>query len=263
MLNLKTKEEIYNNISQFINGSSVQVGSILDMFIQGVSRSIEKLHEKIDEYRNPHIYSRLEGEDLDDLGYFFDFPREPGEDDNTYKKRIFDWRQSMQKSNSTAIDNALLNLEHTSFAKHIPYTHGTGTGSIYIIPIEMTEGRKELAIQEAKDKIKNIVSEGYYLDFLIPETIPVDLAIDINTGESDSSFIQSEVISLMREYVNNIPPDSVMHIGDINRIGMEYPGVDYFQVIELRIDNRIMYGLEQKQALTKKFILNDITWIQR
>lgn len=231
------------------------------LFFEAVSSAIHRVYIEIEERRNPHIFSKLSGKDLDDTGWFFNMPRQEAEGDASYLERLMGWTYSMQRSNETAIQNALQNLSYSSFAKLIPLTHGAGTGTIYVIPKKYEKETINNAFSEIRERMEDQLSKGYYLDYVVPHPEPVVLTVRADFGTSDQQFATEQMTTKIREYINSLAPYEVLELGRINEIGVNYPGVRYFQVIGLSINGKSVGHIRLQQKLQTKMLLDQIAWV--
>jgi hypothetical protein len=124
---MKSFTEIYDSLkSKFFNRSKLEIqpGTVMDCFMLSATEALHEAHQEIENNKNPYIFTKLSGEDLDSTGYLVNCPRMPNEDDSTYFHRIINWTYNNATSNIIAIENALLNLTYASYAKYVPLTEG-------------------------------------------------------------------------------------------------------------------------------------------
>lgn len=261
---LRTKETIHNDINRhFFNKSGIEVEkkTVMDLYTASVSDALEEAHIQIEENKNPHIYTKLKGQELDDTGIFVNCPREQGESDASYLYRLMNWTFVNQASNTTAIKNELLNLEYGT-AEYIPFTRGSGTATVYIIPKSYDSQESiDTAVSEVKDKVKAITSPSLYIEYVIPEISEVVLHLCAKTKTGDIEIIKNNIKSQVAEYVNGIAPKDYLEVGVINMIGVNEPGVSFFNTLRLMVDGKPA-GIKVLQEISKKFILQDIIWHQ-
>lgn len=238
----------------------IQEGTVIDFYTVATSEVMEDAYREIEDSKDPHIYSKLKGQSLDDTGFFVNLPRMPGEDDEQYKYRLMNWNISAEASNSTAINDALLNLEYASNADYIPLTHGSGTGSVYIIPRNYEEETIENAIQEVEERVQKVASPSLYVEYIVPTIRPVKIHAYMNSQDGDIYQIRANIEESIKQYVNSIPPREYLLVGKLNRIGIVEPEVDYFNVLQVFIDNKEIKEIEILQSIESKFILDEIIW---
>ena len=258
----KTTDEAYvslkNKFETRINDTT-KTGSVIDIFNKVIADECGDMYNYIEANKNPYLFTNTNGEDLDKLGYWVSLPRENDEDDSRYRYRLKDWMLTSEASNTRAIENALLNTEYSSNIQYVPYTHGSGTGTCYVIPKYYDESTIVSALDEAQELIKNIVSPSLYVEYLVPAVLGVKLQCYISTT-GDEDTIKSNITTNVKEYINNIAPDELLRIGDIVKIGINEPGVQYFNVVSYFIDDDQQTELTKSQGLETKFLFDSILW---
>lgn len=261
---IKDKNEIYKDIKDRFEkriNNNISEGTAADIFIMAVSDQFEDNYMEIEKSRNPHLWTSLSGDTLDKTGEWVNLPRAKGETDADYKYRLHNWTMRNEACNLTAINDTLLNMEYASDAEYYPKTHGAGTGTVYVIPKDYSSETIELALQEAKEKMKQISDPAAHIEFIVPAKIPVDLTIYI-TSSGDIQAIKAELEKKIADYVNAIPPKEYLRIGAINALGVNTSGVEYFNVVACKINNVFEGGVRIVQAMNTKMILNSITWTE-
>ena len=240
--------------------NTIKEGSMLDMVAYSIADENREMYQEIEDAKNPYLFTNTWGEDLDNLGFGVNLPRAEGEDDNTYKYRLKEWVLTAEASNTKAISNQLLNLEYASNVDYVPYTHGCGTGTCYVIPKTYEDDVIASALQEAAARIKEIVSPSLYVEYIVPTIRAVRLNCFLTYGDVDQSQVRNTIAQKVREYINAIAPGDFLKVGDILRIGLNVTGVDYFNVMTLMIDEELATETEIVQELDTKFLFDEIVW---
>ena len=259
---MKTVEQIYNSIiNKFAKLTSLNIrkGSVIDKFTLAVAYAIYYVYQYIEEIRNPHIYTNLKGSDIDSAGILVGCVRQENETDNSYLYRMISWNTNNQCANLTAINNSLMNLTYSSNATYVPLTHGVATGTVYVIPIKLTDDIKEAAINEAKARVSEVSSGSSYIDYVIPKILKVQVNCYLSVYKAEND-VTGNISAAFEKYINNIAPGSYLEIGELNKIGTTMDNVNYFNISEVIIDNEIMMGLEKLQTLKEKFVFDKINW---
>lgn len=259
---MRSLSEIYTSIvNRFKSKTNLDIakGSVLDSYILSASEALQEAHMEIENNKTPHIYTGLTGDRLDGLGMLVGCPRIGGEEDAVYKSRIINWNTSNQTGNRIAIESALTNLKYSSNATFVALTQGVGTGSIYIIPKELTENKIKLAIEEVKDKVKNVISSTSYVEYVIPELLPIEIVVyasiikdEINTKEN--------IEKKFEKYINGIAPGDSLKVGDLNKIGINELNIGYFSVSNILVNGKESHELEVLQKLESKLVFDKINW---
>ena len=260
----KTADEAYKSLkSRFeeLIGDTTQVGSVIDLYNKVVGKECADMYTLIEENKNPYLFTNTYGEDLDSLGYWVNLPRELDEADEHYKYRLKDWMLTSESSNTRAIENSILSPEYSSNIQYVPYTHGAGTGTCYVIPKVYEEETIAAALKEACELLKNVVSPSLYIEYIVPAILGVRLECFIAVS-GDMSSIKSNITSRIKDYINGIAPDERLEIGRIVRLGLNEEGVDYFNVVTYYIDGKQQTELTKIQGLETKFLFDCIEWVE-
>ena len=259
---MKTENEIYNslkaNLEKRLN-DQIQTGSVIDIYNKVISDECRDMYQYIEDNKNPYLFTNTFGKDLDSLGYWVNLPREEDEPDEHYKYRLKDWVLSSESSNTTAITNSLLSPKYSSNIQYVPYSHGSGTGTCYIIPKEYEEETIVKALEEAAELLTNVVSPSLYIEYLIPSIRGVAFHCFISTT-GDEDTIKDTVAKKIQTYVNGIAPGEYLQIGEIVKIGINETGVEYFNIISYKIDEENCTDVKVIQELETKFLFDNITW---
>lgn len=260
---MRTFSEIKDDINNRFTSRThrdIRIGSALDLFNNAVSTEISKIYEEIENSKNPHIYTNLSGENLDKLGYMVNVPRETNEDDSIYLYRLMNWTYLKASANETAINDSLLNMKYASNAQYYPGTYGAGTGTVYVIPLKYDEETIANALNEAKEKIKDIIDPAAYTEYVTPKVVQVSFLAQIYSESGDTLYIKSAITDKVKEYVNAIPPNEYMDISKINLIGLNTDNVNYFNVVMTYLDGDSNSNIRFLQKTETKYIFDSITW---
>ena len=261
-MSVRTSEEVYNDIQKrFINKAGDEPGAILGLFTAAVADEAETIYRTIENNKTPHVWSKLEDQDLDDTGIWVNVPREVGESDDSYRYRLMQWKHLKEGATETAINTALLNPTYAANLQYVPLTNGTGTGTCYVIPKSYTEENIQLSLQEAHERIKRTGAAGAYVDYIVPEIRAVNFEIYLETDNGDETAIKNELTAMIKEYVNSIAPGDYLSVGVVNRFGVNMPNVDFYNVLSLNIDGQQVSGTKVMQQIDSKFIFDSISWV--
>lgn len=264
---MKTLDEIYISIrDKFFKKTNIDVerGTAIDYFLLGASEMIKETYDEIDDSRTPHIYTGLRGNKLDEAGILCGIYREQDEDDTSFMFRMINWNTANKAANYTSIESALINLEYSSNATYRPLAFGCSTAAIYVIPKEMTDDYKELAINEVKEKLRDIVSPSTYVEYIVPTIRQIKITCLIKTKASDINNIKSIIENKIIEYVNGIAPGDSLEMGNIIRLIEEDTNILYFNVGHLEVDGSPTSSVSILQKIESKLLISrsDITWLE-
>lgn len=259
----RTAEEINQSIQkdfEDITGRTYRPGSAIGFFSNAVSKEMEQAHLEIDRNKNPHIYTNLQGDDLDKFGTMVNVPRETNETDSNYLYRTMNWTYLKAGANYTAVNDSLLNMTYASNAQYYPGVHGAGTGVVYVIPNEYTEDTMQKALAEAKDRASYVLSPESYTEFLIPTAISVTVIAYLETTNQDVDYLKTQIANSIGTYINAIAPNDYLSIGTINKTILNMDGVDFFAVDGLYLDDTYTAKTKVLQELETKLLFKEINW---
>lgn len=263
-VNIKTIADIHAAIVSKYKaktGVTLSDGTVIDDFIYAASDAIHETYLEIENARNPYLYSKISGSNIDDLGYMVNCPRESNEDDDTYLHRIIEWMISCESANENSIENALINLNYASHATYVPYTQGVGTASIYVIPNDYTSVTIERALSEVKEKISRVKSAASYIEYVIPIQKRVAVAIHIEyENNADQDNVLTIVNNKIKNYINSIPVGDYLETGAINKLGINEPMVSYFAVLQTYIDDVPTNDLKLLQTAFDKYTFDRLIY---
>lgn len=235
--------------------------SVIDMFFKSIADILKQIYEEIEANKKPYLFTKQEGEELDSTGYFLQCPREEGETDSNYLYRLSNWTQRNASCNQQAILDKCKELKFSSSQNYVPYTKGVGTATLYVIPIDYSDGGIVRALTEAQEKVSMTVSPASILEFKVPEPkyIKVVAYLDVKDG-SDKEFIKREILEKIKDYINTIPPGTSLFLGEINNLGLDIENVEYFNVVQIFSNDDEITDFEILQTIEAKFLFDQIIY---
>ena len=261
---MKTSNEILKSIKNNFKektGQDFNNGSAIGLYSDAISHTLEDVYIEIENNKTPHVWSFLHNETLDDTGTWVNLPRANDESDSQYKYRLMNWMLINEAANTKAIELILLNPEKGRNYSYYPKTRGAGTGTCYVIPKIYEEPHITDALNEAKEKIEKICSAGTYIEYVVPKIKNVVFEIFLHSDDGDIDFIKKTISEKIKKYINGLAPGEFLEIGKINKIGIETPDVNYFNVISMFVDMNEIEKIKVLQGIDTKFIFDNIKWI--
>lgn len=259
---MKTLNEIYTSIvDRFKDKTNLEIveGSVIDSYVVSTSNAIEDAYQEIENNRTPHIFTKLSGSDIDGMGMLVGCARQAGEEDENYLYRMLNWNTSNQASNTIAIEASLQNMEYASNVTYVPYTQGVGTGTAFIIPKKLENEIINAAINETKERLSAVVSPSSYIDYVVPKMLSVNIVVYLSVLK-DEKNVKANIEDKIEQYINNIAPGDYLEVGQLNKIGINEPNVNYFSVSAIIVDNKEVQELKIVQKLEEKLLFNEINW---
>lgn len=259
---MKNAEEAYTSLKSNLEtrlNDSIQTGSVIDIYNKVIADECQDMYQYIEDNKNPYLFTNTYGKDLDSLGYWVNLERLTDESDEQYKYRLKEWVLQAEASNTKAIENSLLNTTYASNIQYVPYTHGSGTATCYIIPKEYEDENISLALQEAYDLLKDTVSPSLYVEYIVPTIRAIAFNCFVSIS-GDETTIKNNIAKKIQDYVNGIAPGEYLQLGNIIKLGINEPGVDYFNIINYTVDEQSYSDTKIIQELETKFLFDEIVW---
>ena len=261
---MKTFEQIYNDIrNKFYNLTKIDVakGTIMDMMLKSMANMLYDVYKLIEKNKQPYLFTKQTGKELDSTGYFLQCPRQTDESDENYLYRLMKWTQRNASNNLEAINDAIKTLSFSSSATYVPLVNGIGTACVYLIPYQYEEEYIKSAISEAKQVIEKVTSPSTIIEYSVPKPVSVKLVAYLDIAEnSDANYIKQKARSTIKEYINNIAPGNKLMLGYINNIILDIEGVEYFNVVQLYLDDKESTNFEILQTVSTKMLFDEIIW---
>lgn len=261
---MKNFDEIYNDLkNKFYNLTKIDIskGSVIDMMLKSMSYMIHEVYKAIEKNKKPYLFTKQTGEELDSTGYFLQCPRQTNESDENYLYRLMKWTQRNASNNLEAINDAIKNLSFSSSATFVPFVDGIGTACVYLIPYQYDEEYIKSAISEAKMAIEKVTSPSTIIQYSVPEPIAVKLVAYIDVASnSDINYIKQHAKASIKEYINNIAPGDKLMLGYINNMILDIEGVEYFNVVQIYLNDKESTNFEILQTVSTKMLFDEIIW---
>ena len=141
------------------------------------------------------------------------------------------------------------------------YSDGVGTATVYLIPYKYEEDYIKNTLAEAEEVLSKIISPGTIVEYMVPQPISVKLVCYLDVKDnSDSNYIQREAIKVIKEYINNIAPGERLMLGKINNMVLDIDGVEYFNVVQVYLNDKESTAFEILQTVSSKMLYDEIIW---
>ncbi|MGL4877942.1 hypothetical protein [Paraclostridium dentum] len=141
----------------------------------------------------------------------------------------------------------------------MPLTDGVGTATVYLIPYKYEEDYIKNTIAEAEDLLSKVISPATIVEYMVPKPMAVKLVtyLDVKDG-SDAAYIKREAEKAIKEYINNIAPGEKLMLGHINNIILNIEGVEYFNIVQVYLNDKESTAFEILQTVSTKMLYEEI-----
>jgi len=221
---------------------------------------LELINDDISEFENRlslntalSFVSQANGRFLDMIGELLSCERRPDEGDEGFRYRIVNHVHTVAGANETALRLACLSVDGVRDIKLVPYTHGTGSFSVYVVPEDSNY------LNEAIDGVSNAVEEikayGIKGNVLSPKIIPVQISVRLITKPmTDSRGLINDVRFAIRYYFESRDLGQNLIINElVNSIMNVSNDIIDIQIYDLYLGNKKVLVQNQDIHWDEKF----------
>ena len=256
----KTKQDLINTAIQRMaentNINGINVGDVARKFLDVICEIME---EKYNTLKTSHLNAFLStatGDALDLIGYLVACARKPEEGDDDYRYRISKQVLTIANANQTAVRLAALSANGVKDVILQPFTHGTGSFSVFVVTDDPYAS--DSILYEVKDKLEEVKAYGIRVEVFKPKVIPVQLKAKIiynnSVSEYEKTTISARATEKVRDYINSLFPGESFVIYEIAQKIMEIdPRIYDIEFIEIRVNKRKALIVNQKSKWNERF----------
>jgi hypothetical protein len=118
-----------------------------------------------------------------------------------------------------------------------------------------------LCLKEAQEKVSIVINPSSRVEFKVPDPRRVRLVVYLDVVEgTDVALLKANLIKNIKEYINGIKPGDKLYLGQINKIGLAPKEVEYFNVVQVYINEDEATDFEILQVVEAKFLFDEIIW---
>lgn len=223
-------------------GLGVSAGRIAKLILSIVNESVSEFYDKLE---NVHIQGFLstatDDASIDMIGALVNCKRSPGEDNDSYKLRISNQVLSLATANETAVRLACLSVEGVEDVIIRPWTHGTGSFSVYVVTDQPIV--PDAIISGVEEKVEEFKAYGIKAKVFNPKLLPVEIKIrvifDKKVSTTDRQFVLREAEQIAKNHINGRNVGESMNPHEIrNDIMVSNDGIYDVKVYAMRVKNR-------------------------
>lgn len=217
----------------------------------------EGFYKKLEVAHAQAFLSTAEGQYLDLIGMLLNCKRLDGESDDDYRYRISKQTLTLAAANQTAIRLAALSVPGVKDVLMKPFTHGTGSGSLYVITDDPSQTASVIAqVQAAVDEV---AAYGVRVHVFAPTTIPVEMRIrlifDKKASEMEKKLIRNQATQALKDYINSRGPGEAIVINEIVQRVMQVSDLIFdIEILSMAVNHRPVLITNQTCAWNERFV---------
>lgn len=152
-------------------------GSISGQISNIFSRVLSRFYDELDINVSQTFVSESSAPFLDAIGALFALERDTDESDDAFRLRIVGRAIDADIVNITAILGRVARIDGVREATVFPFTHGTGSFSIRVLPVTLEPD--SVLLDTVQVVLDESVAFGIRAEAFIPELIPIDIDVKL------------------------------------------------------------------------------------
>jgi uncharacterized phage protein gp47/JayE len=260
----KTLDQIMDETLTELEGMGLdrEAGTVARLLLTIMNKRLSTYYDTLKLNQMMVFVSKAKDQFLDEIGKLLDCTRlesEIGKDD-AYRFRITKQIQIVAAANKMAVRLAALSVEGVMDVMLKPFTHGTGSFSVYVISENPVTPEEVLAaVQQQIDEVESFGVRG---EVFRPNLLPVDLKVRLvfnkTVPDLDRKLTIAQVQDALKGYVNSRNVGSSLLITEINQLVKRYyEGINEVILFNYKIQNRPVLPVDQTCAWNERFIESD------
>lgn len=222
MLNIKkTLDELMQktfdrvNSITYPNGHTINLtpGSVTRLILSCMNVELVDLYDILNSVHLNAYLSTASGNYLDLIGYLLNCNRLYKETDENYRFRISSQVTVMERCNELSVRLSLLNIPDVDDIYFIPYTHGSGSFTVYISSNNLNED----LMNTCKSTLAKNVAYGIRYEIEVPThlSIKLDVKVMFRLGETNTESILKDCKMKLQDYLSSMKLGEEIKIEDI------------------------------------------------
>jgi hypothetical protein len=242
--------------------TETDAGGVARLLLYIINKRLATYYETLNINQMQAFVSHATGFFLDKIGRLLDCDRRPEEigNDDAYRYRITKQIQVVASANRMAVRLAALSVSGVQDVKMKPFTHGTGSFSIYVISEDVFT--PESILEEVRQKMDEFASFGIRAEVFRPYLVPVELRTRLlfkkNVSDLDKKLIISQANEAIRQYMNSRNAGDPFSFdtltSNIQSLHEDISDIIYF---DFKVNNRPAFIKDQTCAWNERFVQSD------
>lgn len=255
----KTFDELMNSaISRLSSNTSItnfSPGSVARALLEVVNEHLAQFYQTLDFNLAMAFVSKAQGYFLDLLGELLNCQRRPDESDDNYRYRITHQVEVVAGCNLTALRLELLSLSGVRDVIFHPYTLGTGSFSVYPVPVEAGPV-SDVLLEEVQRVLDEKEAYGVRGISVQPTMRPVDIKVHLifDNGATNINYAVQSARRAVWDYIANLEPGGTLVITElIQRVMDVSDDIRDMEIYYFYVDDRPALVVNQDSAWDEVF----------
>lgn len=230
-------------------------GGATRLLLAIINNSIEDFYTSLQKSHLMSFLSTSTEDGIDLIGTIVSCTRKTGETDDAYKLRISQQATALEAGNELSIRLAALSTDGVQDVKLAPFSHGTGSFSVFVITENGTVA--DSVISAVKEKIDSVVAYGTKYNVSGPDLVTVEIGVKLVFLASTTN--QTEIIATakenLRNYINSKSLQESLIMNEIIEVIMSSSDDIYdMNIYHFSIDDQPALTVNQDCRWNERFI---------
>lgn len=238
-----------------IDGSTP--GDITRILLGVVNKQLDSFYQVLRENHVQAFVSKATESRLELIGQLVQCKRVVGESDDNYRYRICNAVLDAATANETAVRLAALSAEGVQDVMMRPFTHGTGSFSVYVVSEESFT--PEEILESVRTKLEAVKGYGIRTEVYRPVVKEVQVSVrvvyDKTVSESERALGLSLITEEIQFFLNGLNVGQILDFGQFEKIARStVESVKEVHIFNFKIDGRPVFSKDIIPAWNERFV---------
>lgn len=238
-----------------IDGSTP--GDITRILLGVVNKQLDSFYTVLRENHVQAFVSKATDARLDLIGQLVQCNREPGESNDNYRYRICNAVLDAASANETAVRLAALSAEGVQDIMMRPFTHGTGSFSVYVLSAESYT--PDEVLENVREKLEAVKGYGIRTEVYRPiiKEVQVSMRVvyDKTVRESERALGLSMITEEVQSYLNGLNVGQFLDFSRFEQIAREtVDNIKEVHIFDFKVDGRPVFNKTIIPAWNERFV---------
>lgn len=238
-----------------IDGSTP--GDITRILLGVVNKQLDSFYGTLRENHIQAFVSKAVGPRLELIGQLVQCKKNAGESDDNYRYRICNAVLDAASANETAVRLAALSATGVQDVIMRPFTHGTGSFSIYVV--SENSHTPEEVLENVRAKLEETKGYGIRTEVYRPivKEVRVSMRVvyDKRVSESERSLGLSMITEEIQNYLNGLNVGEILDFSSFEEIARQtVENVKEVHIFDFKIDGRPVFNKSIIPAWNERFV---------
>lgn len=232
-------------------------GDITRILLASFNKQLDSFYTTLRVNHVQAFASKATDERLEMVGEIVQCSRLPGESDDNYRYRITHALEDAATANAIAVRLRVLSVGGVQDVIMKPFTHGTGSFSVYVVT-EETITPDEI-LEDVREKLREVKAEGIRAEAYRPIIKEVQLGMRVvfekGVRESEKSIALSLITEGVQDYLNGLNVGDTLDFAKFETIAREITDkATEVHIFNFKVNGRPVLNKSITPAWNERFV---------